>query len=222
MNRTIPTLALAAIATPAIASFSITPSYEAYFYAGSGPRVNDRLIVNDGGGTPFEANGLIQFDISSLAGPLPAAILTFEKYNNPFLNGSTDESPVQIDLFVSSRDVSGVISDDDGITDPNEYSSWLANDVSADSVATAIIGDDGFYSFDLTAAVNAALTGGASSIDFAIRGTQINFDDFHNPYFATSLDTGRLAPTLAATAVPAPGVATIALVGGLAATRRRR
>ncbi len=226
MNTRVFVAAAAVLATPALAALPLAPSYEAYFYAGSGPRVNDRLIVND---APLESGfpgfGMIQFDLSSLTGPVSEIYLNVEKYDGGFFNGSSAEDPVLINLFASSRDLTTVVADDPN--DPSlegNYTDWVASEIGTEVLASTVVGNDGLYAFDLSDAVNALLAQNITTLDLVFKGEQINDDgSFNNPYFATTLnDAGRLAPELSSIAVPAPGALAIAGLAGLMAVGRRR
>lgn len=224
MNSALPAATLALLAAPALAGFAIAPSYEAYFYAGSGPRVNDRLIVNDGINDGVEAVSMLRFDLSSLAAPVSGAFLNLEKYDGGFFTGSSDADPIQIDVYRSVVDVSSVVSDDpNDAGNPLGYSNWLAGDILPASLAQEVVGDDGIYAFDLSAAVNDLLAQNIFSLDIVLRGTQLN-ENLHNPYFATTLNAaGRLAPVLTERAIPAPGsLGVMGVLGGVAFRRRRR
>lgn len=231
MNRTAP--ALTALATLSIAGaahagldFELPVALDTYSYS-FGLQDNDRLIANDSAtDTDFNAFIALKFDLTNLpTEPVSSAFLTLEKFNGA-LAGTTDDNTGDFAVYQPNWDVAtllpGPAFPDGAPTSVTEFRSTGFGD----EISRITLGDDGYYSWDITALVNAWI-GGADNLGLVITGIALTNDDpenpaaFHNPYFVSSLGDG-LAPVIASTAVPAPGAATLLGALGLCAARRRR
>ncbi|MEM6639448.1 MAG: DNRLRE domain-containing protein [Pseudomonadota bacterium] len=202
------------------ASAVTVPLTTDFYFFGDSYRDNDRIIVNNGAGTGFEALGFLGFDLSSFVGQdVVSATLSMQMYCQPGLSCTGDDPNSTMDIAAS-----GVGVDPASVTDD---SGLAALEASIGAAADTIVANQpGIYTWDLTDLVASWLADPASVFGIALTARGDSSPGFFNNYFYSSTGpAGTLAPTLDVTFVPVPAAVWLmgsALFGLVSVGRRRR
>ncbi|MEM9002168.1 MAG: DNRLRE domain-containing protein [Cyanobacteria bacterium P01_F01_bin.86] len=210
------------------AVFNIPATTDYYTFAGSvSANSGTRLLSDKATAIGFEGLDTIsflQFDLTSLPladiqTDLLQAELVLEHDSDlaGTLIPATGDRPVSVSVY----GITATFDNVDGNVDDIDYGVDGAN-----AFATTSVGDDGIYTWDLTALVSDLADASAMGIDLALSGVfgNVNIDD-RNSYasFYAAGTTEGLAPTLKIQTVPEPAsVAALMLLGsGLLWTRKQ-
>ena len=227
-------LAIATItAMPLIARAATfnAPARDSYFtFAGNISSTSDIRLLSDKA-TAIGFDGLdtisfLQFDLSELL--IPEMQENFLQATLKLEYDSVLTEPANLIPATADRPVNVSVY---GLTAPFDDVNGNVDDIDYGSngdlaIATAAIGADGVYTWDVTDLVNQWLIASAPNTDIALSGVFGNVDiDGRNSYasFYPAGATEGLAPTLVIKTVPEPTglVALLILGGGLLFTQKR-
>jgi hypothetical protein len=196
-------------------------------YTGMNMTLIDRNYTLIGGmpdmadwGFPWSPS-LYKFDISALAEPVQSAALEVEK-----IDGDMRQATATNRLQVYAVDL---LSDVETwpVLDESQY---------GDVIDTVVMGDNGFYSFDVTSLVNDWISGAKDNNGMALivmsTSDWLDYDEDINPAAYVTLagvpdpveypETLGAAPVIVTTPVPEPATLGLLALGGVVVLRRRR
>ncbi|NEP18425.1 MAG: PEP-CTERM sorting domain-containing protein [Leptolyngbya sp. SIO4C1] len=213
------------------AVFKVTASDSYFTFAGNISGTSDIRLLSDKataiGFEGLDTISFLQFDLSALQTPeiqdnfLQATLkLEYDSVLTEPANliPATADRPVNVSVY----DLTAPFDDVSGNGDDIDFGPDGEN-----AIATATVGDDGVYTWDITTLVDQWLVTATSDTDIALSGVFGNVDiDGRNSYasFYPAGATAGLPPTLVIETVPEPtSIAALVLLGsGLMFSRKRR
>jgi len=210
------------------AVFNVTATESYFTFAGNISGTSDIRLLSDKataiGFDGFDTLSFIEFDLSGLSFDSESISATLQLTYDAVLTQPANLIPATADrpVNVSVYDLTEPFDNVDGNVDDIDYGVDGAN-----AIATATVGADGLYTWDISSLVAEWLATDTPDTDLAISGVFGNVDiDGRNSYasFYPAGAATSLAPTIVIETVPEPiSVAALALTGGrLLLTRRQR
>ncbi|MEM9164007.1 MAG: DNRLRE domain-containing protein [Cyanobacteria bacterium P01_F01_bin.4] len=213
------------------ATFKVTASDSYFTFAGNISGTSDIRLLSDKataiGFEGLDTISFLQFDLSALQ--TPEVQTDFFKATLKLEYDSVLTEPANLIPATADRPVNVSVY---ALTAPFDDVNGNGNDIDfgvdgENAIATATVGDDGIYTWDVTTLVEPWLTNAVPDTDIALSGVFGNVDiDGRNSYasFYPAGATGGLAPTLVVETVPEPAsLAALVLLGsGLMFTRKQR